>query len=41
MLFLSACCIAIPLLVAWGKLWLWDRQARLKDAGSSETSRRD
>ena len=27
MVFLSACCIAIPLLVAWCKIRLWDRQA--------------
>jgi len=27
-IFGTACCIGIPLLAAWVKLWLWDRQAR-------------
>lgn len=27
MIFLSACSVAIPLLVAWAKLRLWDWQA--------------
>jgi hypothetical protein len=28
MLFLSALCIAIPLLIAWVKLRIWDAQER-------------
>jgi hypothetical protein len=28
MIFLSACCVAIPLLLAWCKLRLWDWQAK-------------
>jgi hypothetical protein len=28
MVFLSACAIGIPLLVAWAKIRLWDWQAR-------------
>ena len=31
LLFLSALFIAIPILVAWCKVRIWDAQARLKD----------
>lgn len=24
MLFLSACCVGIPLLAAWVKVWIWE-----------------
>lgn len=34
MIFLSALCIAIPLLVAWWKITLWDAEAR-RDADRS------
>jgi hypothetical protein len=27
MVFLSACCVAIPLLVAWAKFKVWDLRA--------------